>query len=700
MIRYTYPTKTVSLLVHYRVLSLYYYNKHLFTTTTYKQPHHSNNNNNNNYINNNTCISYLTTNNNSNNNLHLNNSNSNISLYHYTTTSSSKSTDIKNNNKIILKKFFLKVHPDLFFQYPKVKKTNDQSLRLLHSFLEEVKNERLSNRAYELMFYYLDDNVYDLEQDIPYISVSFEIDLPHNSSDAFHYSNRIFHHLKEAENQIGTLFKSVGIKESFVLHTMLGEKLNRSSNINTGSSVSDINNVEYQSLKQFLKIVSTLAREKAKQSVEEERRLDIMYTFFYMEHQVRILFNDHSIPVEKKRDLLKNLETVLSKLLPRHSDDDLVDKIFFKDGEQPQQQQDMYRNMTDKRRSRLENMDNIDQEEEIDQYGESTYQGFGARVRGMDEASKQELFEPFGMFSGKQRESWKGWSKIKAGYITPETSPKQDDSPLFEKLEGISIIFSDRNGVDLEGRLHLDSDKPKSWKKTLLDFKPSEILTNIKACKSRQAIEKELAKRLNIQSIFTEYNAQNTSGYLKLLDRLYTQTAHINTDSDREFVEFRNNIEEQGVSIEDFNNPNWLDYFERLEGLTDVSIKVISNEVDKKWFFDPTLAVLYVPLDANLYDVIQFLKTNKERIINEHKRQKINNTNLAQLELTVKRKFRLSRLKKHPDLSMTEMVSCCRRLLYNHQPYLPYLNNVILIISKENKVNQDGSINIKWDFDI
>ncbi|KAF2072919.1 hypothetical protein CYY_005776 [Polysphondylium violaceum] len=673
MIRYTYTRRLLSLLVP----------KHITFYKTRHLPSHHVNSSSNQFLNNICC-------NNSNNN-------SNGNKLFYTTTSSSTTTTDLKNNKLILKKFFLKVHPDLFFQYPKVKKTNDQSLRLLHSFLEEVKNERLSNKSYQLMFYYLDDNVYDVEQDIPYISVSFDIDLPH-SGDTFHYSNRIYHHLKEAENQISTLFKSVGIKESFVLHSMLGEKLKVSSGAAAAGADINNNNVEYQSLKQFLKIVSTLAKEKAKQSVEEERRLDIMYTFFFMEHQVRILFNDHSIPTQQKSDLLKELEMLLSRLLPRNSNDELVEKIFYHN--QQDDQEDLYRNMTDKRRTRLENMDQEDQEEEIDQFGESNFKGFGARVRGMDQATKQELFEPFGMFSGKQRDSWKGWSKIKAGYITPETSPKQDDSPLFEKLEGISIIFSNKSGVDLEGRLHLDSEKPKTWKKVLLDFKPSEILRNIKACKSRQAIEKELAKRLNIHSIFTEYNAQNNTGYLKLLDRLYIQTAHINTDSDREFVEFRHNIEEQGVSLEDFNNPNWLDYFERLEGLTEIGIKVISNEVDKKWFFDPALGVVYVPLDASLYDVIQFLKNNKERIINEHKRQKINNTNLAQLELTVKRKFRLSRLKKHPDLTMTEMVSCLRRLLYNHQPYLPYLNNVILIIGKENKVNQDGSVNIKWDFDI
>ena len=47
--------------------------------------------------------------------------------------------------KAVLKKFFLKVHPDRYAQYPTIAKANEQSFALLQSFLQHISGSATDN---------------------------------------------------------------------------------------------------------------------------------------------------------------------------------------------------------------------------------------------------------------------------------------------------------------------------------------------------------------------------------------------------------------------------------------------------------------------------------------------------------------------------------------------------------------------------
>ncbi|KAN0048131.1 hypothetical protein ACTA71_002526 [Dictyostelium dimigraforme] len=651
----------------------------------------------------------------------------------YCTTSSKiieKQQEINRNNKIALKKFFLKVHPDLFFQFPNIKKTNDKSLSTLHSFLEEIKTERISRKQYDMQFYYLDNNIYDNENDIPWFNIKFSVNISSASSSSSSFE-KIAYHLQDAQEQIQEFFQLLSIKEQFILHSMIGNK----SSLSSSSSGNDIN-LNNDSLLHFVKNLSNFARETSKNFIDQEREIDLMYTYFYMEHKIRVLFQDHSLPSDERKKLLKKLEKLLNKLSPRDFQNiGIVNQIFQRD----QYETKNNRNRTRKRNDKLESFDLDD--DEIDRQGDG-YQGFGQRLRNSDQETKQEIMEQFSMFSGSNKNQFSGWQHIKSGYITPESNPKQDDSKLSDRLEGVSVVFSSKlpNGVDSEGRLVLNTTKKKQstlseWSKTIETFKPSTIIENIKNCKNRQSIERQLAKYFKVGFIFTDYDKQNDKQYLQLLDRLISignfkhqrsmEKSYQQDLKDQEILlkqQLENNYgiqsftknqfninkenkeEEEEEEEEDFN----------IKGLEEISLKIIMNDQKIKnknqplnnqeelyWKFDPTLGVINVPLTANYQDIIKFLKLNNQSIKKEYERHKINVRNIAQLELTFKRQFRLLSLKKIDEsISLNEMVSCLRRLLFNHQPYLPYFYGMKVIIGRENKINPDGSIVIKWDFEL
>ena len=72
--------------------------------------------------------------------------------------SAAKKTEEVATHKTMLKRFYLKVHPDKFAQYPAISESNNESFQKLQSFFEElaeaVKGKRFPvSRAHSLVFY-------------------------------------------------------------------------------------------------------------------------------------------------------------------------------------------------------------------------------------------------------------------------------------------------------------------------------------------------------------------------------------------------------------------------------------------------------------------------------------------------------------------------------------------------------------------
>ncbi|GAM27478.1 hypothetical protein SAMD00019534_106540, partial [Acytostelium subglobosum LB1] len=547
------------------------------------------------------------------------------------------------NARSVLKKFFLKVHPDLFYQYPNMKKVNDQSLRALQSFLEEVKSGKVTTKSYTLEFFYLDSKSATStdESTVPHISVSFDID---NSTP-----RRLNQMIRKAEKQLQYMLKSIGIKEEFHINSLLGK------------STTSENYESSESLLGFLKNNAEHARDMAKYVVDEERSIDIMYTFFFMEHKIRVLF-DHEIELttEQKKTILRHLEQTLHTLSPRISDEQLVDKVFYsKDREREDRA----------RKSKLETfhftdeqIDDMTSDDNTD-YNNITsgFTGFGQRIKAATPDVRNQMFEPYSVF--KDKDSWRGWDKIKAGFVTPETTEKTDDSHISLRLEGMTLFFTNKSGIDLEGRLQLhqtchDSDQADKWIEDINNIKPSLVIDNIKSCRNRKKL--------------------NSPMYLDYLNNMLCATVEPVMDK-------------YGNQVGD-TKPK----------LNDINIRVLSpnSTLIEPFSLDEQNGVINVPMNGQFGEVTKFIAQCGDHVIREFVKHQNQVRNLNQLELTVKRQFRLLKLKRHPDITDLDLVSCLRRMLNNHQPFLPLLYNIKLVIGKEYAMGSDGSITIKWDFEL
>ncbi|EGG20108.1 hypothetical protein DFA_07225 [Cavenderia fasciculata] len=605
----------------------------------------------------------------------------------FCTSSSSSSEEKKNTSKIkairsTLKKFFLKVHPDLFYQYPDVKKTNDKSLRILQSFLEEIKNEKMTTRSYSLQFYYLDsESAGATEQSqIPHISVSFDID----SSNP----RKLQTFLRNAEKQLQYLLRKIGIKDDFILNYLNDKESNETF------EPSD-------SLIAFIRDNSHAARELAKIKVDLDRSLDIMFTYFFMEHKIRVLFSepqDHggtkggggggaSDKTEMKKQTLRQLEHILHTLSPRIADDHLVHKIFHQD--------------------RIAEMEKIFKKQSI-RYGEDDdddeeYQDEESRLKILEQyrqrkqQEKEELAHQQTMHKsgfGYHKNSWKGWDKIKAGFVTPETTEKSDDCHISLRLEGMTILFTynGSSGVDLEGRLMLDIEKPGEWSQLLESVKPSLVVNNIKKCRKRKELEREVSELFGVGFVYTDYSQQNNPTYLEYLEKIkqtpkeqFIGRTTVYQDINIRIIlkDEKNNQKQQSVDDDDNDDDDGQE-----------------DQIHGSFTSDEKHGVLNIPIDSRVEHICKFIDSEANFLIREYQRHQNNIRNLNQLELTVKRQFRLMKLSKHSDIAHIDMVSCCRRLLNNQESFLPFLFNVKVVIGKENAISQDGQITIKWDFEL
>eukprot|EP01132_Coremiostelium_polycephalum_P003552 gene3552-4426_t len=403
-----------------------------------------------------------------------------------------------------------------------------------------------------MKFYYLNsESVAEDSDKYPEVTIEFDIDAQHNNPE------RISAFLVRAERKMQHLFKTVGINDEFELE--MGSKLFISRGRNSGVYNSTGNNSNpdepYDSLLDFVQQYSNIAREKARITVEEERQVDIMYTFFYMEHKVRVLFSDFDTPMSTRKNLMRDLEQTLNQISPRIANDRIINQIFNDDKstqfnnrnnrennmfnnvmmQQQQQQQQQQENLNLKNKGFGMDADIGGNSNRYINFDTGTSTSTTGDGKTTTTNNGEQPFESYGgAFSKKNRESWRGWEKIKSGYITPETTPKTDDCHINEKLEGVSIVFSNRNGIDLEGRLLLDQTKPKSWKKVLLNFKPSEIINNLQNCQKRKLLETEIAKKFNVISFSTDYSEQNTPEYLEFLNQIYLDSNIINEDLEQQ----------------------------------------------------------------------------------------------------------------------------------------------------------------------
>eukprot|EP01133_Synstelium_polycarpum_P001475 gene1475-1713_t len=344
----------------------------------------------------------------------------------------------------------------------------------------------MTTKSHHLEFYYLDSKSAAgslAEEDMPYISIQFDIDA---SSP-----RKLNTMVKNAERQLQFLLKTTGVKDDFHLNSLLGRSSNETFE-------------QGDSLLNFVRDHSDEAREKAKHVIDLERSIDIMYTFFFMEHKIRVLFEDPELTTEKKKTTLQTLEKALHSVSPRVAIDRLVETIFYEKDKE-----------STKKRRKVSDFHFTD--EEVDDEGDQ-HIGFGKRVQNASPEQKEKMFEPYGMF--KDKDSWKGWDKIKAGYITPETTKKEDDSHIALRLEGMSILFTNTSKIDVEGRLLLNIDKPDTWTTALTTFKPSEVVANIQACKSRKNLEVEVANLLGVGCIYTDYSEQNSQRYVDYLNAI------------------------------------------------------------------------------------------------------------------------------------------------------------------------------------
>eukprot|EP01122_Echinamoeba_exundans_P004913 TRINITY_DN15120_c0_g1_i1.p1 TRINITY_DN15120_c0_g1~~TRINITY_DN15120_c0_g1_i1.p1 ORF type:complete len:562 (+),score=79.66 TRINITY_DN15120_c0_g1_i1:157-1842(+) len=236
-----------------------------------------------------------------------------------------------------LRKFYLKVHPDLFSQHPKQKEVNEKSFQALMAILDDFKGldagsaGRAKATTGKLTFYFRkstskpaqsksdavkadDKNNKDAateeeEESMP--EPSKEVAMDFGKAEVLLRAPDPSATLEQRERmlagQLAELFSACGVpfdagKAAFSL--------------GKGQSWSD-----EVSLQHFLSKVSERCRELAQQRLQKEQQMDIERTMFYVQHKLRILTDfpddiarDWKRRTETEKQLLNALESALKAL--------------------------------------------------------------------------------------------------------------------------------------------------------------------------------------------------------------------------------------------------------------------------------------------------------------------------------------------------------------------------------------------------
>ena len=196
-------------------------------------------------------------------------------------------------------------------------------------------------------------------------------------------------------------------------------------------------------------------------------------------------------------------------------------------------------------------------------------------------------------------------------------------------------------------------------------YDPQVLASKKDGGKTRELIEKDAAARLGIAYFYTDYTLSNSFDYIDFLNRIKPPS--------------------------------------KLDGLQELKVRVLSAESLKaeQNAFDVKTCTLYVSIDLTSDEILALVANKGPEVVDKHKRMIDESNDLAELMLSVKRRFRLRGLTQSPNVSNSEFHECLSRLLAYAHRLKSFLDGVKIKVSREYDLNEDdGTLSIPWDFEI
>jgi len=252
-----------------------------------------------------------------------------------------------------------------------------------------------------------------------------------------------------------------------------------------------------------------------------------------------------------------------------------------------------------------------------------------------------------------------------------------------EQQQSEEILREKYKVLDSCGRIKLHHrDSITNWKTIIKAVNPEEVSRLKKIHMDRQRKEAELAKRLGIANIFADYEDQNSSYYLQLLDQL-----------------------NDAISNGHFNKP-----FKR--DLQELTLRLTTRSCSSSSVVWP--GVLQIAIGKNGKARIQenvpsFPKMVLETLQNEgpqaieriHERTS-HSAETERLLRDVRRRLRMYRVYAHAEETSEGLLrasECCRNLLQHETDLKPYLWGLCASVGDDRlRLLDDGTVCIQWNF--
>eukprot|EP01116_Phalansterium_solitarium_P022539 TRINITY_DN7480_c0_g1_i1.p1 TRINITY_DN7480_c0_g1~~TRINITY_DN7480_c0_g1_i1.p1 ORF type:complete len:546 (-),score=194.16 TRINITY_DN7480_c0_g1_i1:189-1826(-) len=261
--------------------------------------------------------------------------------------------------------------------------------------------------------------------------------------------------------------------------------------------------------------------------------------------------------------------------------------------------------------------------------------------------------------------------------LLEETAMTDGGRGLLDNINGMTVAFTGSpSRVDGSGRLCLQYKDHANWRAVMKTVDPMSVITLKSVHKHRQDHEAELAKKLGISLIYADYDGQNSPEYLGLLQQIDSAIG-------------------RGV----FGPvPTTLDKGIFSDTLPDLKLRIA--RAPKPIESDEEHGVLVVPFQVTPEQLRQTIIEQGANVVSRHRLIKAENDKLAKLVLDVKRRFRILRLNWDKRLSNMRVSACCAKLLSFQDDLVPFLSSVNVMIGHEYGLEDDGTLIIKWDFDM
>jgi len=551
--------------------------------------------------------------------------------------------------KSTLRKFYMRVHPDLFDSHEEARKKNTESLSLLTGLTDSLASDDLTIKSCSLQFFIRGEHARweqkkeEKENELSKIGVTIQGDYgaPRNPR-----------YMRSLHRSLSSLFLQSGLDPDFVW----GDTFAQASSSDDSTAFSRSRDYEFEegTLQGYLERnhrLAVLRMERARVLAQRLQLLDITLR----SQRFRSIFDNFAGDVatehhEFQYSCLTELRRLLGIKAPESFFDDDGGGGHFKAG---------------KAATGGGTEAGAKEWKERDSSSSSSSSSSPPPSSTTTETTNSKTSE--------EDTSYHTESEKEEGFRIELGEEEKWHLILREKLAGRVFVFSssdDMCRVDGLGRIILPVHlKAEDWLQQIIEKDLSrEARTKAKAAQITEQRQRKVGEALGMRHLFCDPDLHSDTSYITFLNRL----------------------EESPDALKKF--------FEDFPERASVPIRVHPGRIRPRNPIHKDLGVLSIPVECTPAKLLHVLQSRGEQAQYIHAAYLKEQKDSDELLLDTKRSLKLQGLRKSSRASDVQMKDCCRRLLCIPMKDRYVFEGLTLIICNNYDVKGNGDVRIKWNW--